>query len=96
MASDREIATDVVGYLAGCFLSIKSYTSINSYFKTKSATDISFVFLFMTLNTCILFLIYGILISSDPLIISNAIVLCQAFILLYFRILYGKKEEIND
>ena len=30
MASDREIATDVVGYLAGCF-SIKSYTSINSY-----------------------------------------------------------------
>ena len=96
MASDREIATDVVGYLAGCFLVSNLIPQIIHTYKTKSAVDISFVFLFMTLNTCILFLTYGILINANPLIISNAIVLFEGFILLYFRILYGKKDEINN
>ena len=37
-----------------------------------------------------------LLIFLSTLIISNAIVLFEGFILLYFRILYGKKEEINN
>ena len=94
--SNKEISTQVVGYLAGCFLVSNLIPQIIHTFKTKSATDISYLFLFMCLNTSILFLIYGILISSDPLIISNTIVLLEAFILVYFRILYGKKENAED
>jgi MtN3 and saliva related transmembrane protein len=93
---DRELAANIIGYIGGCFLVSNLIPQILHTHKTKSAKDLSFLFLFMCLNTSILFLIYGILIYSNPLIISNTIVLFEGFILLYFRILYGKKEEIND
>ena len=87
------LAKDIIGYIgAGCLI-ITLFPQLIYTYRTKKSQDISYGFLILQVTTCILFLIYGILLNEAPLIIANSLVLSQSFILFIFKILYSKTEE---
>ena len=87
------LAKDIFGYSAACCLVITLLPQLIYTYKTKKSNDISYCFLILQVTTCILFLIYGILLKEIPLIISNTLVLTQSFVLFFFKIKYSKNEN---
>lgn len=86
---------DVFGYLGSAFLTITLIPQLYLTYKTKKTRDISFVFLCLQLITCVFFLIYGIHLSENPLIIANSIVLFQSCLLFYAKIIFTDKHLTN-
>ena len=85
------MSTEIVGYLgAGC-LTITLLPQLYHTIKTKKVDDISFGFIALQIITCILFLIYGIMLKEKPLIIANSLVGIQIIIFLGLKILFKKK-----
>jgi len=85
------MSTEIVGYLgAGC-LTITLLPQLYHTIKTKKVDDISFGFIALQIITCILFLIYGIMLKEKPLIIANSIVGIQIIIFLGLKLLFRKK-----
>ena len=86
------VLTQSFGYLgAGC-LTITLLPQIYLTYKTHDVKNLSFVFLCLQELTCILFLIYGILLFEIPLIIANSIVGTQGLFLIFLKKKYEKKE----
>jgi MtN3 and saliva related transmembrane protein len=80
------MSAEIVGYLgAGC-LTITLLPQLYHTIKTKKVDDISFGFIALQIITCILFLIYGIMLKEKPLIIANSIVGIQIIIFLGLKI----------
>ena len=80
------MSTEIVGYLgAGC-LTITLLPQLYHTIKTKKVDDISFGFIALQIITCILFLIYGIMLKEKPLIIANSLVGIQIIIFLGLKI----------
>ena len=92
---DSDYKKDILGYIGAFFLVITLLPQVIYTYKRKKAEDISYIFLFFQVTTCLLFLSYGILLEENPLIIANSIVLCLNFVLVYFRIIYSKKNKIH-
>ena len=88
------LTKDIFGYSAAGCLIITLFPQLIHTYKTKKSSDISYGFLILQVTTCILFLIYGILLREIPLIISNTLVLTQSFVLFFFKIIYSKNENI--
>ena len=85
------MSTEIVGYLgAGC-LTITLLPQLYHTIKTKKVDDISFGFIALQIITCILFLIYGIMLKENPLIIANSLVGIQIIIFLGLKLLFRKK-----
>ena len=80
---------EIVGYVGAFFLTITLIPQIIHTIKTKKVDDISYLFITLQITTCILFLIYGILIAENPLIVSNGVVLTQLLIFLSLKIKYS-------
>lgn len=80
--------SEIFGYLGAFFLIITLIPQLYHTIKTKKVNDISFLFISLQIITCILFLIYGILIKETPLIISNSLVGIQIIVFLYLKIKY--------
>jgi len=85
--TENKIA-ESIGYIGAFFLTITLIPQIVHTIKTKKVNDISFWFIGLQITTCILFLIYGIMIFENPLIVSNGIVLCQLIIFFSLKIRY--------
>jgi MtN3 and saliva related transmembrane protein len=80
------MSTEIVGYLgAGC-LTITLLPQLYHTIKTKKVDDISFGFIALQIITCILFLIYGIMLKEKPLIIANSLVGIQIIIFLGLKL----------
>ena len=85
------MSAEIVGYLgAGC-LTITLLPQLYHTIKTKKVDDISFGFIALQIITCILFLIYGIMLKEKPLIIANSLVGIQIIIFLGLKLLFRKK-----
>ena len=89
----NNIAKDIVGFTAAFCLVITLLPQLYYTWKTKKADDISYGFLFLQLTTCLLFLIYGILIFEIPLITANSLVISQSFALTIMKIIFEKKNK---
>ena len=85
-----DITTQIFGYSGAICLTVTLLPQIYLTFKTKKVENLSFVFLCLQELTCILFLIYGILLFEIPLIIANSIVGTQGLVLIFLK----KKYEI--
>jgi MtN3 and saliva related transmembrane protein len=59
--------------------------------RTKDVSGLSLTMFLMFFTGIVLWLIYGFLIKSPPLILANGITVVSSFLLLYFIIKYGKK-----
>ena len=77
-----EILKNVIGYSATVLGTSLMLPQVYKSLVTKSVKDISWGMLILYVSGCILWLIYGILISAKPLAIANGI----AFVIGIFQI----------
>ncbi len=80
---------ETFGYCGATCLTISLIPQLFHTIKTKRVGDISYGFIGLQIVTCILFLIYGILLRENPLIIANGLVLFQLIIFLVLKIKYN-------
>ena len=82
--------SEIVGYVGAFLLTISLIPQIVHTLKTKKVNDISYIFISIQILTCLLFLIYGVLINENPIIISNSVVLFQLIIFLFLKIKFNE------
>lgn len=76
----------VLGLVAGGLTTISFLPQVVKTWKTRSAKDLSLVMFSVFCLGTALWLTYGILIASSPVIIANAVTLVLCSILLYFKL----------
>ncbi len=85
---------DIIGYLAASSLIIILCPQLYKTYQTKKVDDIAYGFIFLQILTSILFLTYGILLKEIPMILANIMIFIQSGILIMFKIMYTKKEQL--
>jgi MtN3 and saliva related transmembrane protein len=80
--------TIFLGYLAGIFTTIAFVPQLAKVWKSRSTHDISLAMFVIFCAGIGLWLIYGLLIDSPPIILANAVTLIIAFAILIFKIRY--------
>jgi MtN3 and saliva related transmembrane protein len=83
-----ETTIQVFGYLGAMTLIITFIPQLYLTYKTKKVENLSLIFLCLQELTCILFLIYGIMLKEIPLIVANLLVGIQGTSLLCMKIMY--------
>ena len=78
----------VLGYVAGTLTTIAFLPQAIQTWKTKSTKDISLGMFVSFCTGVFLWLIYGVLINSYPVIIANVFTLSLAMIILFMKIKY--------
>lgn len=78
--------TDIIGYMAAGFLSILFIPQVYKTFKTKETKAISYLFLILEFFTSGLFIIYGYLINSIPVILANVSALICNLLLIFAKL----------
>jgi MtN3 and saliva related transmembrane protein len=72
--------------VAGCFTTISFLPQVIKTWKSRSAKDLSLVMFSLFCAGILLWLIYGILIGSLPVILSNAFTLVLSSTILFFKL----------
>ena len=80
---------ELIGFAAACFTTFAFLPQAVKIYKSKSTSDISFFTFFVTTLGVLLWLIYGILIVSYPLIFWNSISFTLSLFILVYKIRYG-------
>jgi MtN3 and saliva related transmembrane protein len=75
----------LLGLLAGSLTTIAFLPQVLKTWKTKSTEDISALMFITFCLGLFLWLIYGLLIRSLPIILANAVTLMFSSIILYFK-----------
>jgi MtN3 and saliva related transmembrane protein len=78
----------LLGLLAGTLTTVAFLPQLFKTWKSKSARDISSSWLIAFTTGIALWLMYGLLISSLPVILSNGITLVLTLIILLFKVKY--------
>ena len=80
--------TDLLGLVAGMLTTAAFVPQVVKAWRTRSTHDIS-LWMFALFNTgLVLWLVYGVLIGSWPIVVSNIITLALALTILYFKLRY--------
>ncbi|GIZ09885.1 SemiSWEET family sugar transporter [Flavobacterium sp. UMI-01] len=82
---------DILGFIAGVCVTISVVPQIVKVWKTKKVKDISLLTFSILTFGIALWVVYGILKSDLPIIITNAISLFLNSIMIYFIIYYEKE-----
>lgn len=77
---------DFVGTLAGALTTLAFIPQVIKTWRSRSAADISLVMFLLFSSGVLLWLIYGVLIGSKPVIIANIITLILALSILWLKI----------
>lgn len=75
----------LLGLLAGALTTIAFLPQVLKTWRTKSTEDISAIMFITFCLGLLLWLIYGLLINSLPIIFANALTLIFSSIILYFK-----------
>jgi MtN3 and saliva related transmembrane protein len=81
--------TESIGFLAAFCIAIHMFPQIFKSFKTKKVEDLSLEMLLIVFVGSVLWLIYGILIGSKPVIFSDSLGTLSSGTLLYIKIRYN-------
>lgn len=79
---------DIIGYAAACFTTFSLLPQIIRIARLKEAKDVSLFMPLMVAVGSVLWLVYGFLITSPPVVASNAIALIVAIITVVFALRY--------
>ena len=89
--------TDILGYLAGFLATIVMVPQLYKILKTKKSDDISLEFLYIGQISSIIWIAYGILLHSYPIILCDSIIIIIQTITIYYIKKYRKKKlKIDD
>lgn len=80
---------NIIGLTAGTLTTIAFLPQVIKIWKTKSAKDISLGMFVILCTGIILWIVYGILIKSLPLVAANATTLVLALLILVLKIKRG-------
>lgn len=94
METDYDFIT-YIGFMAGTCTTIAFLPQAIQTWKTKSAKDISLGMYLIFCSGVILWLIYGILITNYPIMVTNVITLILAVSILYFKLTYREQAIVE-
>jgi len=78
-----------LGYGAGLLTTMAFVPQVLQIYKTKSAKDVSLaMFLLFTLGVA-MWLVYGIITNSFPVVAANSVTLALSGVILYFKFRYA-------
>lgn len=86
---------DLIGLLAGVLTTIAFVPQLLKIYATKSGKDVSARMFVMFSAGVALWLVYGIMIRSLPVIIANVVTLGLAVAIMALKIHYGRRETAN-
>ncbi len=87
------IMIEILGYISATITTIAFLPQIIKTFKTKSAKDVS-VGMFVLFTTGVfLWIIYGILTNTMPVLIANAVIFCLSLTQIVLKIKYDKLKK---
>jgi MtN3 and saliva related transmembrane protein len=78
----------LIGLIAGTLATISFVPQVIKVWKTKSTRDISLGMFVLFCTGVFLWLVYGLMINSLPVILANAVTFILASVILYFKIKY--------
>jgi MtN3 and saliva related transmembrane protein len=84
------VYVEVIGYIGSFVLSFMAIPQIYNIWRTKSAKDLSYGMLAMLMIGYILFLTYGVLIWSIPIVTSIAFSITNCSIMIALKWKYDK------
>ena len=87
----KEIYIEFFGYFAAILTTLAFIPQLIKTLKTKKADDVSLTTLIMFLTGVAAWIIYGIQISSKPILIANTITFLLNFLILVFKLIYSKE-----
>lgn len=82
---------EIIGFLAGVLVAAALLPQVLKSWKTKSTKDISLGWSVTSITGQIMWLVYGVLLSSPSLVIMSAVTLVMALSVLYLKLRYGMK-----
>ena len=82
-------AIDLVGYVAAMLTTAAFVPQVVRVWQSKSTTDLSMQTLISFIAGVSMWLIYGLLVTSAPIIVANAVTLVLNLIILRFKFKYG-------
>ena len=85
------IYIEFFGYFAAILTTLAFLPQLIKTLKTKKAEDVSLTTLIMFLTGVLAWIIYGIQISSKPILIANIITFLLNFLILVFKLIYSKE-----
>ena len=85
------IYVEFFGYFAAILTTLAFIPQLIKTLKTKKAEDVSLTTLIMFLTGVAAWIIYGIQISSKPILIANVITFLLNFLILVFKLIYSKE-----
>ena len=85
------IYIEFFGYFAAVLTTLAFIPQLIKTLKTKKADDVSLTTLIMFLTGVAAWIIYGIQISSKPILIANTITFLLNFLILVFKLIYSKE-----
>ena len=87
----KVIYIEFFGYFAAVLTTLAFIPQLIKTLKTKKADDVSLTTLIMFLTGVAAWIIYGIQISSKPILIANTITFLLNFLILVFKLIYSKE-----
>jgi len=84
--------TDAIGYLAGALTTIAFVPQALKMYTSKSGKDVSARMLMIFSAGVVLWLIYGIMIGSLPVILSNVVTLVLSATIIALKIRYSRSN----
>ena len=85
------IYIEFFGYFAAILTTLAFIPQLIKTLKTKKAEDVSLTTLIMFLTGVAAWIIYGIQISSKPILIANLITFLLNFFILVSKLIYSRK-----
>lgn len=80
--------TTLIGLFGGTLTTVAFFPQVTKTWKTQSAKDISLLMLLFLTAGVFIWAIYGFLIGSLPLILTNTVTFVLSLIILVFKIRY--------
>lgn len=88
--SDRFI--DTLGFLAGTLTTLSFVPQVAKAWRTRSTGDLSLTMLVAFTSGVLLWLIYGMVLGSLPVILANAVTLGLSGVLLALKLLRARRQ----
>lgn len=86
---DQELVINIVGVGAGVCSMVSFVPQIGKIVKTRSAQGVSLKMFAVTVTAFVLWTVYGVLLGSWPIAVSNAICLCLSLAIVALRLKFG-------
>ena len=84
--------TTILGFAAAILSTFAGIPQMVKAWRTRSTGDLSLMFLLMALAGCLLWLVYGFLLDSLPIISANLVGITVLGTTLYFKFRYGMAD----